>query len=244
MSAMVERMEPRRLLAGPAVVAMHLTGTEQEVTGVVLTFSDRLDPASAQNTRAYFLGRLKPGGEDLFWDPLNLSDPPKQTVRIRIQSALYDDDARTVTLRPAATFNLFDRFRRVRISGKGDTAVKDLAGVPLDGNRDGVPGDSKLLKMHVVAAKRVRYREADRDRVKLHLLGPGKIWAMIPTRREVAPIVFLNRTNALKSGLTGYVVPNRRHGDGIATIRQISGVAFASVPLLVNPSFRVEIVDP
>jgi hypothetical protein len=244
MSAMVEAMEPRRLLVGPVVLAMSMLGTEQEVTGIVLTFSDRLDPASAQNTRAYFVGRFDRVTADHGWDPLGLTDRPRETDRVQLQSAVYDDAARTVTLTPATSFNLFERFRRLRISGRGPTAVKDVAGVPLDGDRDGTPGDSGVLRLRVNRSKRISFRELDGDRVKLRLFGPGRIWSLIDRRRAVAPVFFLNRTNGLRSSLNGYVVQNRRTGDGIATLRQISGTAFASVPLLANPAFRVEIVNP
>src|SRR5688500_818632 len=238
-----EPLEPRQLLAGPAVVALTITGTEQEVTGVVLTFSDPLDPATAQNRDAYFLGRDKVAA-DHGWDPLGLGDRPRETDRIQVGSATYDDANRTVTLTPAAPFNLFERLRRVRISGRGETAVRDVVGVPLDGNRDGTPGDSGVVRVRVTRSERITYRDVDGDRVKLKLVGPGKLWGLIPVRRDLGAIFFLNRSNLLRSGLLGWVVPNARTGDGQATIRQLSGTRFASLPLLENPSLRVEILDP
>ena len=238
-----EPLEPRRLFAGPAVVALRVTGTEQEVTGVVLTFSDSLDPGTAQNPDAYFIGRDKIAA-DHGWDPLGLGDRPRETDRIKVGSATYDEANRTVTLTPATPFNLFERLRRVRVSGRGDTAVRDVAGVPLDGNRDGTPGDSGVVRMRVTRSERITYRDVDGDRVKLKLVGPGKLWGLIPARRDLGAIFFLNRSNLLRSGLLGWVVPNRRTGDGQATIRQLSGTRFASLPLLENPTLRVEILDP
>ena len=235
-------MEPRRLLAAP-VVAITVQGTEQEVTGIVLTFNVLLDPASAQNPDAYFVGR-DAEGSDKFWDPFDLSEPPKSTERVRLQSAAYDAAAQTVTLRPASTFDLFAKFRRVRVSGRGEAPVRDAAGNPIDGNGDGAPGGNAIVRARIVKASRFNFREADGDRARLRLHGPGKLWALTSRRREFAPVVFLNKTNALKSGLTGSVTRHRRTGDGVVTIRQLSGTAFASLPLIGDPAFRVEVVSP
>jgi len=236
-------MEPRRLLAAP-VVAITVQGTEQEVTGIVLTFNVPLDAASAQNPAAYFVGRDKVEGSDKFWDPLDLSDPPKVSERVRLQSATYDAAAQTVTLTPASTFDLFGKFRRVRISGRGEAPVRDAAGNPIDGNGDGAPGGNAVLRARIVKASRFSFREADGDRARLRLHGPGKLWALTSRQREFAPVIFLNKTNALKSGLTGSVVRHRRTGDGVVTLRQLSGTAFASLPLLADPAFRVEVLTP
>lgn len=239
-----EALEPRVLFAGPALVAVHFTGSEHEVASVVLTFTDSLDPASAQNTGAYFVGRNTPGTKDAFWDPLDLNDNSPQTDRIALQSAVYDDATRTVTLTPATAFNVMDRLRRIRVSGRGASAVRDAAGVPFDGNRDGVPGDSGVMRLRVQATKTVVFRDADGDRARVKLTGPGKIVSITAKRRQTPPILFLNRTNALKTGVTGFVVRNRRTGDGVATIRQLSGTAFAAVAILTNPSFRIDLVNP
>jgi hypothetical protein len=239
-----EALESRIVFSGPTLVAMHFTGTEQEVTSVVLTFSDRLDPASAQNANAYFVGRNTPGTKDAFWDPLDLNDNSPQADRIPMRSAVYDDASQSVTLTPATAFNVMDRLRRVRVSGRGASAVKDAAGVPFDGNHDGRPGDSGVMRLRVQATKNVVFRDADGDRARVRLSGPGKIVSITATRRQTPPILFLNRTNALKSGVIGSVARNRRTGDGVATIRQLSGTAFATVGILTNPLFRIEIVNP
>jgi hypothetical protein len=243
-SPIPEALESRIVFAGPTLVAMHFTGTEQEVTSVVLTFSDRLDPASAQNPNAYFVGRNTPGTKDAFWDPLDLNDNSPQADRIPMRTAVYDDASQTVTLTPATAFNVMDRLRRIRVSGRGASAVKDVAGVAFDGNRDGVPGGSGVMRLRVQATKNVVFRDADGDRARVRLSGPGKIVSITATRRQTAPILFLNRTNALKSGVIGSVVRNRRTGDGVATIRQISGTGFATVGILTSPLFRIEIVNP
>ena len=238
-----ESMEPRRLLAGPQVVALTFAGGEQEVTGIVLTFSAPLDPATSQNPRAYLVGRTRVTAEAGF-DPLGLGDRPREKERVQLLSAVYDPAAQTVTLTPAAPFNLFDKFRRIRISGRGDTAVRDAAGAVIDGDNNGTPGGSAVVKAKLLRSSAVTFRDADGDRGRLRLVGPGRLWAVVSRSRQFAPVVFLNRTNALKSGLIGSVVRNRRTGDGVVTIRQISGTTFAAVPLLVDPAFRVEITNP
>ena len=242
-SQWVQTMEPRRLLAGPAVVSITMTGTEQETTGIILTFSAPLDPVTAQNPKAYFVGRTEAVGE-AGYDPLGLYDRPRETKRVNLQSAVYDPATTSVALRPAAPFNLFDRFRRVRISGKGDNAVKDAAGVTIDGNHDDVPGGDSVIRTRLVRSKRVNFTEADGDRAHLRLHGPGKIWAVVAKNKQTPPVLFLNRSNALKSGLTGSVQRHQRTGDGVVTIRQISGTTFASLPILGDPAFRVELVSP
>jgi hypothetical protein len=100
------------------------------------------------------------------------------------------------------------------------------------------------MRLRVQATKNVVFRDADGDRARVKLTGPGKIVSITATRRQTPPILFLNRTNALKSGVTGFVVPNRRTGDGVATIRQISGTNFAAVGILTSPSFRIDFVSP
>src|SRR4029450_8531294 len=69
MAVIVEGLEERRLLAGPQGVGIHMVGPEPKVTAVVLTCSDRLDPVSAQNPDAYFVGR-EVVLDDVGWDPL------------------------------------------------------------------------------------------------------------------------------------------------------------------------------
>ena len=243
-AGVAESMEPRRLLAGP-VVAVTMLGTEQEVTGIVLTFNVALDPASAQNPDAYFVGRnVVTGGDSNFWDPFNLNDPPSETRRVRVRSAAYDPAAQTVLLTPAKPFDLFDDFRRIRVGGRGRSPVRDAAGAPIDGNDNGTPGGDAVLRTKVSRNSGFDFREPDGDRGRVRLHGPGEIWSVRSRGRKFPPVLFLNKTSAIKSGLVGSVVRNRRTGDGVVTLRQISGTAFASVPLLTDPAFRVELTKP
>jgi len=241
---MVESMEARRLMSGPSVVAMRFIGTETEVTGIALTFNGPLEPASAQDPKAYFVGRTKQEKNEDFFDPFGLNETEEVTVKVHLQSATYDAATQTVTLTPAAPFNLFKKFRRIKVRGNGAHVVKDATGAAIDGNFNNKPGGDLMVRTRLVRAKNFDFKENDGDRASLHLDGPGRLWAIKSKQRMFAPVVHLHETNALKSVLKGKVKPNKKTGDGVATIHQLSGTTFASVPLLSDPAFRVEVIDP
>ena len=165
------------------------------------------------------------------------------TRRVELESAVYDPAAQSVTLTPTEPFDLARRFKRLRVSGVGPNTVKDAAGAPIDGNGDGRPGGDAVINSRVLRVSRFVFREADGDTGRLRLNGAGKLRVWSDHRRNIAPVVFLFGTNA-QSTLTGSVVRNRRTGDGVVTIHQITGAASASVPLLTDPAFRVDVVNP
>ena len=237
-------MESRRLMAASPVVGMTMTGTEQEVTGIVLKFATPLDPVTAQNPKAYFVRRDRKTGGGTIFDFFGIDTTQTVTRRVTLQSAVYDAAAQTVTLTPATPFDLVKRFRRVRVAGRGRLAVKDAAGLTIDGDGNGVAGGSLVLRNHVARVSRLTFREPDGDRARLRLVGPGKIWEVVSRRRVFPPILFLNKTNALKSGLLGHVVRNPRTGDGVVTIGQVTGTTFAAVPILGDPAFHFVTVNP
>jgi hypothetical protein len=236
-----ERLEPRRLFA--TVVAQELVGSELAVTSVVLTFDGPLNPVTAQNVDAYSLTRAVRQKQESFFD--FLPDGTDTDVRrVRLQSAVYDDAARTVRLTPVSPFDVRETLRRIRVRGRGALAVTDAAGVPLDGNGDGTPGGDAVVQYRYARAEALSYRDADGDRVRLRLRGPGQIVSLRDTRRPSSgPILFLRDTNGLRSVLRGSVVRHRT-GDGVATIRQLTGASFAAIEIANNPAFRVEITNP
>jgi hypothetical protein len=238
---MVEHLESRRLLAASPVTAVTINGTAGQINGVVLTFNVPLDPASAQNVKAYSISK-KTKGDDSSFGVIDTSSPGS-TRRVRFQSAVYDAATQTVTLTPVDAFDLGRRFKRVRISGSGANAIKTVTGAAIDGNGDGKAGGDAILHSRVVRASRFNYREADGDMARLRLSGPGVMRVWSDHRRHVAPDVFLFGTNASQSTLSG-TVRKGRHGDGVVTIHQISGTSTAVVPLLVDPAFRVEVNNP
>ena len=241
MGPMVEHLESRRLLAATPVTAVGITGTSGQITGVVLTFAVPLDAASAQNVAAYSISK-KTKGDDSSFGGIDTGSSGS-TRRVQIQSAAYDPAAQSVTLTPAEPFDLARRFRRLRVSGDGPNAVKDAAGNPIDGNGDGKAGGDAVLHSRIVRAPGFTFREADGDSARLKLAGPGVLRVWSDRKRNIAPDVFLFLTSAPRSTLTG-TVRKGRHGDGVVTIHQLTGTSTATVPLLNDPAFRVEVVNP
>jgi hypothetical protein len=234
---MIEAMEPRRLMAFP-VVAVGMNGTAGQITGVVLTFNVDLDPTSAQNPRAYSVSKRVAGDSD---SPTNTDGT---TRRVRFVSAAYDPAGRTVTLTPGEPFDLGRKFRRLRIEGSGGNAIKEASGAAIDGDGDGRPGGNAFFFSRVVRAGGFTFREADGDRGRLRLHGPGSLRVWSDKKRIAAPVVFLVGTDAGRSTLSGSVLQNRRRGDGVVALHQVSGTASASVPLLNDAGFRVQVVTP
>jgi hypothetical protein len=239
---MIERMEPRRLFAAPAVVGVSFTGTADAVTSVTLTFGVPLDAASAQNVKAYSVTRKIPGKSSSF-GLIPTGGTDSNTRRVGFVSAAYNPATQTVILTPAAAFNMYRKFRRINIDGTGANAVKDAAGAPIDGDGNGKPGGNNLIHARLIHSNKFTFKEADGDSGHLKLNGPGKIVAFADQRKDIAPIVFLTGSNALQSTLTGSVTRGHR-GDGVVTIGQLVGTTFASVPILANPAFVVEVVNP
>jgi hypothetical protein len=238
---MIESMESRRLLTAP-LAAVSLAGTATQITGVVLTFNTPLDAASAQNVDAYSISKRTKGEESSFGGIDTSSGGT--TRRVSFSSAVYDANAGTVTLTPTDPFDLGRKFRRLRITGVGPNAVKEATGAPIDGDGNGQPGGSQIVHSRVVRASHFFFREGDGDRGRLRLTGPGSLRVWSDAKRRIPPAVFLVGTDATRSTLTGSVVRNRRGGDGIVTLHQVSGTAAASVPLLTDPAFRVDVVTP
>ena len=241
MGAMIEPMESRLLLAGQ-VVALTLMGTAGQITGVVMTFDTPLDPASAQNPKAYQAIKKIPGKDSNF-GVIDTSSSGK-TRRVRFTAAAYAPATQSVTLTPSEPFDLGRKFRRILIDGAGPDAIHDATGAAIDGNGDGVAGGSQVIHSRVKCAGGFTFREADGDKATLKLRGPGTLRVWSDRRRGAAPIIFLVGTDPARSTLTGSVMRNRRHGDGVATIRQISGTTTASVPLLTDPAFVFQVVSP
>ena len=239
LSAMIENLEARRLLA---VVAVTLSGTPGQLTGIALTFAVPLDPVSAQNVDAYSISK-RASGDGGSVGPVDTGSGGS-TRRVRFSSAVYDPASRTVTLTPAEPFDLGRRFRKLRVMGRGDNAVRDAAGVPIDGDGDGRPGGHAVVHSRVTRGPGFMFREADGDRARIRLNGRGTLRVWSDARRNIPPVVFLFGADPQRSSLTGSVVRNRRGGDGVVTLREVSGTSQAAVPLLSDPAFRVEVVQP
>ena len=89
-------------------------------TRLVLTFDRALDATAADNLSNYRIKTMSGG-------------------RIKLKSAVYDDQTHTVTLRPVNRMNLHRKYSIV-IVGSQPTGVEDVAGNMLDGTRSGTSG--------------------------------------------------------------------------------------------------------
>lgn len=239
---MVEHLEARQLLAATPIVSVGITGTAGQITGVTLTFAVPLDPASAQNVDAYSISK-RTSGESSSFGGIDTSTGGK-TRRVNFQSAVYDPAAQSVTLTPDDPFDLGRRFRLLRVRGEGPNAVKDAAGVPIDGNGDGRAGGHAVIHSRVLRGPRYHLKERDGDRLRLRLTGPGVLRVWSDHRRNIAPVIFLFGADAERSTLSGSVLRNHRTGDGVVTIHQLTGAASASTPVLADPAVRVNVVNP
>ena len=109
---------------GPRVDSVVRLGVHYYPTRLVIAFDTPLDAASAENVSSYAVTPVTIAGR---------SRP------IKIVSASYDPATMTVTLRPRTRLVL-RRIYRLVVSGTGIDAIRDSAGLALDGQATGQPG--------------------------------------------------------------------------------------------------------
>jgi hypothetical protein len=107
---------------GPRVQAVYRFGFHTQPTILVLSFSQPLDPETAQNVAAY-----------------RIVDPHGHTIAV--DRVVYHADSQTISLVPHRQLDLHLRYLLV-VAGIGPNAVKNAAGVPLDGANNGRPGSN------------------------------------------------------------------------------------------------------
>jgi hypothetical protein len=147
---------------GPQVISIRRHGYHRMPTTLVLTFDQSLDPATAQDVRNYAIsGR---GGA------------------IPILAAIYNEAARTVTLRPAARLNLHVGYKLAAI-GSGPNGIRGVAGGLLDGNRDGQPGGDHIATIGY--GNLVRERPTRTPQRSPRITGRPR---PIPVHRGLAPL--------------------------------------------------------
>jgi uncharacterized membrane protein/transglutaminase-like putative cysteine protease len=105
---------------GPVIGKVQRFGYHMRPTALQLSFSESLDPASAQNVANYVLTDFH--GRD-----------------VGIASAVYDSSTDSVTLHPAARLKVREIYRLV-VLGTGTSHVTDVSGRALDGSGTGSPG--------------------------------------------------------------------------------------------------------
>jgi transglutaminase-like putative cysteine protease/uncharacterized membrane protein len=109
-------------MPGPEVTKVVRYGIHMSPTTIVLSFSEQLDPATAQNVRNYRL--IGPDGH-----------------RIRIKSAVYDPSAMKVTLHPSQRVSIHHPYRLV-VNGASSNGVMATNGLHLVGSKNGLPGSN------------------------------------------------------------------------------------------------------
>lgn len=257
--ALVETLEKRSLLSGavhnpvsaaeepdltpPTLVKEQLLGTDpRQVAGVVLTFSEPLDPVSAQDLKNYRVGRRTDQKQN--YDP-NFNHVEQEAFKdglIRFTSAVYDPATLTVTLTPVEPFNITRKFRTIRVLARGpNRAVKDLAGNILDGDGNGKPTGDAVHKYTFRRAQRVQYEELDGDKVTIWLTGPGRLWVL----RETPEGKVFGRGSALRLYVdktdTSAIVTGKVEGDGpgVAVIDELINAYGADVQITQSAVFQI-----
>jgi hypothetical protein len=226
----------------PTLVSEQLLGTDpRQVTGVVLTFSEALDPASAQDLKNFRVGRRTDQKQN--YDPNNqVQQEAFKDGLITMTSATYDPVAFSVTLTPKEPFNITRKFRTIRVLARGpNRGVKDVAGNILDGDGNGKPTGDAVQQFTFRRAQRVQYQERDGDNVTVWLTGPGRLWVLrnTPDGKVFGPgnalrlYVDKTDTSAIVSGKV------EGTGDGVAVIDQLINVYGAQLEIANSAVFQI-----
>ncbi|HEX8914866.1 MAG TPA: hypothetical protein VF796_21110 [Humisphaera sp.] len=278
--AMIERLEPRAMFVAdptvvgaaavdavpgpPRVVSVLVLGENpRRAAGVRVTFSEPLDPASAERPDCYVVaGTLisyaeleadRPVPPDPFNDVGPSTTPPPDLLtsrrrRVTIDAADYDPATLTVTLRAAEPFDVGRFMQVVRVSPR----VRDAAGNMLDGNADGVGGDESVHRFRITRGKKVNFRDADGDVVRLRLTAAGKARLYVLQERPSADVrtgravqAWVYNDPKPTAALQGTISPGRHGaGDGAATIGELRRATGVRLDLLDVPGFAIGEIVP
>jgi uncharacterized repeat protein (TIGR01451 family) len=194
----------------PTVQDIQLLGGGRTITGVVLTFSELLDVARASN-RANFsftaLGRDgRPGTRD--------------DRAIGVQSVSYDPATGNLVVVPDRPLR-GNQFYRLVINAAAPSGLADQAGIPLDGDDDGVSGGS--FSVSFSRAQQLRYPDRNGDIVTLRLARGGVLDLTRFADGEGRDLRLLGARPG-RSVLSGNVLRRRRIGDGRTTLQTITGL--------------------
>jgi hypothetical protein len=111
---------------------------------ILVTFSDAVDPASAQDASAYWI--VLPGRDRRFGT--------RDDRRVRIRAASYDAASHTVNLTPRTRLTARTVMVLVASGSTTGAAVRDVWGRPIDGDRDGHPGGNAVTPLGPTKARR------------------------------------------------------------------------------------------
>jgi hypothetical protein len=226
----------------PTLVGEQLLGTDpRQVTGVVLTFSEALDPTSAQDLKNFRVGRRTDQHQN-FQPENELHQEAFKDGLIRFTSAVYDPAAFTVTLTPKQPFNITRKFRTIRVLARGpNRGVKDVAGNILDGDGNGKAMGDAVEQFTFRRSQRVQYQERDGDNVTIWLTGRGRLWVL----RNTPDGKVFGRGNALrlyvdKTDTSGVVTGKvEGTGDGVAVIDELINAYGADVQIARSAVFQI-----
>jgi len=122
-------LPPAGIDHAPTVTGLIRTGFHMRPTILVLTFDAPLDPLQARKVGHYRI--------------VTLGGPGRGGSRaghvIGVRAAVYDPATLTVTLFPTERLDIHNRYR-LRVKGTAKHGLTGVAGVPLDGKGDGIPG--------------------------------------------------------------------------------------------------------
>jgi hypothetical protein len=211
----------------PSVRNVGLLGPAQAVSGILLRFSEDIDPTRAQDLANYAVFGLGGGG---------------QRVRIGLNSATYDPVRRSVALTVSEPFML-TRFRNleIRASSRGSGGLRDISGNRLDGDGNRIPGGDAVLVLQVASGPSLTIVDHDGDRATIRLQNGGTLNAvgLIRGPRNSFPQAWLVSPVPGQSTLTGSVRRGVR-GDGIVNLEELAGIGQTFFRPDLLPGIRVK----
>ena len=206
---------------GPVIQDIRFVSTQKEIVSIVLEVSEELNRVGVADVHNYVI--VMPGKDKKFGTG--------DDTRLLPKSASYDAASLTITLTPANPLKL-DQF--VQVGVNGFDKLTDLAGNPLDGNRDGVPGGD--FSAIVGRGTKLSYTDGNGDTVSLTLSKGGTMDVLLGPKGD-AQHVRLNGTTP-GSALTGTVTKGKKQGDGATHLDLISGAAGVKFNL-PKPAFQI-----
>ena len=206
--------------------------------GYTFSFSHPLDPATANNPKAYqmLLDTEVPYGRTA-WQHLVGTHTGSRVVKreLKIGSATYDASTNTVTVLLAKPEAIRNGMAEIRLIGTGRHALKDINGNAIDGNDDGKAGGDYNYFAKLESGRKLTIHYADGDIGHVELFGPGKLNALFPDR-GTSPYLFAVGTNPQTSVIVGKVT-KAKHGSATKTILAITNSD--TVQIALDPSYTV-----
>lgn len=236
----------------PVVTDVRFLGRPTDATGLVVTFSEPMDPQRARRVSNYELARTVvecsiEGGTD-FDDP-TVTVCETNRYETDFDAATYDEATRSAALLPEfRTFNATTQAQLLTVNAGPERGLTDLAGNRLDGNANGVPGGDARWRLRFSAGRTINYREADGDRVRIRLRGGGTLRLLRRVNENGGTLAALQlwvgpRNVSARSVLSATVIPSAR-GDGRTTLGEIAFPGDARLELLQNPAVTIGRVTP